>query len=332
MLLTFILPHYNLQRELLQRCIASIVAQGITAEDYEILVVDDGSDVPPEWLGESFGQQNVRLIMASHGGPGAARNRGLAEARGEYIQFVDADDSLVPGAFGACVEMLRNEKPDILQHGYRECCTEEQMMQGVQQRTGWRRYASGAEYVSRNNLSGCPWMYIFRKDIVDSHNIKFAERVMHEDEDFNTKIYYYGKSLIVCNNVVYNYFKRENSITANRDVFHEIRRINDLFKLLERMVAFRFAEQEVCTLEQRAALNRKIAMLTVDTLLNLYYDGWNAAEVEDVCRTDFRSMGIYPLPLRNYSFKYRLFAILSNSFLGIKLLRKILPCQKPQKR
>ena len=210
MLLTFILPHYNLQRELLQRCIASIVAQGITAEDYEILVVDDGSDVPPEWVGESFGQQNVRLIMASHGGPGAARNRGLAEARGEYIQFVDADDSLVPGAFGACVEMLRNENPDILQHGYRECCTEEQMMQGVQQRTGWRRYASGAEYVSRNNLSGCPWMYIFRKDIVDSHNIKFAEGVMHEDEDFNTKIYYYGKSLIVCNNVVYNYFKREN--------------------------------------------------------------------------------------------------------------------------
>ena len=98
----------------------------------KILVVDDGSDVPPEWLGESFGQQNVRLIMAPHGGPGAARNRGLAEARGEYIQFVDADDSLVPGAFGACVEMLRNEKPDILQHGYRECCTEEQMMQGVE--------------------------------------------------------------------------------------------------------------------------------------------------------------------------------------------------------
>ena len=189
MLLTFILPHYNLQRELLQRCIASIVAQGIPAEDYEILVVDDGSDVPPEWVGESFGQQNVRLIMASHGGPGAARNRGLAEARGEYIQFVDADDSLVPDAFAACVEMLRNEKPDILQHGYRVCHTEEQMMRRVSQRTRLRRYASGAEYVSRNNLSGCPWMYIFRKDIVDSHNIKFAERVMHEDEDFNTKIY-----------------------------------------------------------------------------------------------------------------------------------------------
>ena len=155
---------------------------------------------------------------------------------------------------------------------------------------------------------------------------------MHEDEDFNTKIYYYGKSLIVCNNVVYNYFRRENSITANRDVFHEMRRINDLFRLLERMVAFRFAEQEVCTLEQRAALNRKIAMLTVDTLLNLFYDGWNADEMKSVCGCELHAMGVYPLPPNNYSLKYRLFATLANSYLGLKMLRRILPYQKPQKR
>ena len=332
MLLTFILPHYNLPGELLQRCIASIVAQDIPVGDYEVIVVDDGSDTPPEWVVEQFAQANVRLVKAAHGGPGAARNIGLDEAKGEYVQFVDADDSLVPDSFRACVQMLRNEAPDILQHGYRVCRTAEQMKQSALWLAKNRVYSCGAEYVAHNNLSGCPWMYIFRRSIALCNDVRFAENVMHEDEDFNLKIYYYGEKLVVCSNVVYNYFQRPDSITVNNDILHNARRINALFKLLERVVEFRYSQQEVCSLVQRAALNRKIAMLTVDTMLNLFYDGWNAKEVDDTCREFLRPYGLYPFPMRNYSLKYLAFAMLANSFKGLEILRRILPSQKPQNR
>ncbi len=332
MLLTFILPHYNLPRELLQRCLASIVALEIPAEDYEIVIADDGSDAPPEWVAEEFPQASVKLIKAAHGGPGAARNRGLEAAQGEYIQFVDADDSLIPDAFSACMKILVDERPDILQHGYRVCTTEEQVKEGAVVSEKYRLYMNAAEYLSHKNLSGSPCVYIFRKELSRTNNIQFAEGVMHEDEDFNMKIYYYGSKLIVTRNVAYNYCLRKGSITSATDIWHEARRINHLFKLLERVVAFRFEQQEYCTAVQRAAVDRKLAMLTVDTLLNLFHDGWNVNEVQSVCRGELYSLGLYPLPQRNYSLKYRVFATLSNSLAGLKILRMILPAQKPQKQ
>ncbi len=332
MLLTFILPHYNLPCELLQRCIASIVTQNLPVEDYEIVVVDDGSYTPPEWITDEFPGIRIRLIKAPHGGPGAARNRGIDVAQGKYIQFVDSDDTLIPDAFSVCVEILKDEYPDILQHGYRVCTTGEQANRTVALRKEYRLYDSGAEYMSRMNLCGSPCVYIFKRELCNKNNIQFAEGVMHEDEDFNMKIYYYGNKLIVSRNIAYNYCLREESITSGTDCLHEVQRINHLFLLLERVVAFCFEQQEYSSMVQRAALNRKLAMLTADTLLNLFYNGRSAEEMKSVCSCDLHALGVYPLPQKNYSLKYRLFATLANSYIGLKILRRILPYQKPQKR
>jgi glycosyltransferase involved in cell wall biosynthesis len=332
MLISFIIPHYNLEKCLLQRCIGSILGQNIAVEDYEVLIVDDGSYAPPMWVEEEYSQANIKLLTAKHGGPGAARNKGIDEARGEYIQFVDADDSLVPDSIGYCIKLLKEEKPDILQHSYRICHTDEQMQESPKASTKIKKYASGAEYVSRNNLGGSPWAYIFKRALANSHGINFAENVMHEDEDFNIKIYYYGKKLLVCENIVYNYFQRENSITYNNHPLHEEKRINDFFKLLKRVVKFRFDRQEECTMTERAALDRKLAMLTVDTLLNLFYNGKSAEEIAKICRNELYSLGLYPLPKKNYSTKYRIFALLANNSTGLKLIRKILPSHKPGKK
>ena len=332
MLLSFIIPHYNLQRKLLQRCIDSIVALSMPASEYEIVIVDDGSDTPPHWVCQTFSQNNIRLIEAGHGGPGAARNRGLTEAQGEYIQFVDADDSIIPEAFDHCVKLLKSHHPDILQHGYRVCTDSKQMLQKTGINKEYRAYTTGAEYVSRNNLSGSPCIYIFKRELTTRFNIRFAENVMHEDEDFNIKIYHYGNKLILCNNIAYNYYQRENSITTCIDRRHEEKRIKDLTAMLERVTAFRTSVRKECTLTKIQALNRKLAMLTVDTLLNLFYNGKSSKEVEAYCKHSLAALWLYPLPTARYSLKYTIFRTLANSSTGIKILRMILPSQKPQKR
>ena len=108
MLLSIIIPHYNLPRELLERCIASITQLEMATDDYEIIVVDDGSHTPPLWVETSYPETNIRLITATHGGPGAARNRGIDEARGTYIEFVDADDTIITGnSYIQCLGKLR---------------------------------------------------------------------------------------------------------------------------------------------------------------------------------------------------------------------------------
>lgn len=85
--ITVIIPSYN-AREFLPGALESIRAQEMAA--LEILIVDDGStDGTAEW---AAAQEGVRVIRQENAGPSAARNRGLAEARGEYIAFLDADD------------------------------------------------------------------------------------------------------------------------------------------------------------------------------------------------------------------------------------------------
>lgn len=85
--ISVIIPAYN-ARTFLPEALASVHAQELPPA--EILVVDDGSnDGTAEW---ASGQENVRVIRQQNSGPSAARNRGLEEARGEFVAFLDADD------------------------------------------------------------------------------------------------------------------------------------------------------------------------------------------------------------------------------------------------
>ena len=332
MFVSFIIPHYNLPTKELHRCLDSIVAQGITPADYGIILVDDGSKEPPIWSKKAAALPNKKFIIAEHAGPGAARNIGLNEAKGEYVQFIDADDALAPDSLPHCLEAIRNHKADILQHNYMICPLGFTPQDKTAKRSKTKIYESGAEFMLRNNLNGSPCAYLFKREIAEKHHIRFTEKVLHEDEDFNTKIHYHGGKLIQTNRTVYRYHIRPGSITSSTDPLHELRRISDLFALLERVVKFRFDEQERCTPLQRKALNRKITMLTVDTLLNLYYNNYSAEEIEELCETRLTSLGLYPLPWATYSTKYIIFRLLANSTTGIKILRAMLPSQKPQKR
>lgn len=91
--ITVVIPLYN-KEAYVHRALASVAAQ--TKSDFEVLVVDDGSeDAGPE-IARSFGDRRLRIIHQANSGPGAARNRGIAEAQGEFIAFLDADDEWHP--------------------------------------------------------------------------------------------------------------------------------------------------------------------------------------------------------------------------------------------
>lgn len=93
-LISVVIPLYNKERWV-ARCLESVRAQTFT--DYEIIVVDDGSTDSSPNIARQFLTDRDRLISQTNAGPGAARNRGIAAARGEYLAFIDADDEWVPG-------------------------------------------------------------------------------------------------------------------------------------------------------------------------------------------------------------------------------------------
>lgn len=93
-LISVVMPLYN-KAAYVERAIRSVLVQG--AGVLEVVVVDDGSTDDGAAIVEAMRDPRVRLIRQSNGGVSAARNRGIEEARGEFICFLDADDIYLEG-------------------------------------------------------------------------------------------------------------------------------------------------------------------------------------------------------------------------------------------
>lgn len=92
-MISVIVPLYN-KAPYITRCLQSISAQ--TLGDFEVIVVDDGSTDNGVHIAAAYPDQRVRVIRQKNGGPGRARNRGIAEANGDVLAFLDADDEWLP--------------------------------------------------------------------------------------------------------------------------------------------------------------------------------------------------------------------------------------------
>lgn len=105
-----VIPLYN-KGKYIERALNSVLAQ--TYPPLEIIVVDDGStdDGPERVL--NFKYPKISLISQENKGPGAARNAGLAIARGKYIVFLDADDEWLPSFLEAGLSLLEDEQAKV---------------------------------------------------------------------------------------------------------------------------------------------------------------------------------------------------------------------------
>ena len=103
-----IVPLYN-KAPYIVRALDSIVAQ--TFQDYEVIVVDDGSSDGGGALAAAYPDPRVRVVTQANSGPGAARNRGIAEAQGDLIAFLDSDDEWLPEHLTDGVAGLQRQYP-----------------------------------------------------------------------------------------------------------------------------------------------------------------------------------------------------------------------------
>ncbi|WP_122088165.1 glycosyltransferase family 2 protein [Halalkalicoccus subterraneus] len=142
-----VIPTYN-RAGRLGRAIESVLAGRF--EDYEIVVVDDGSTDDTEAVVTGYDDGRVRYVYQENAGANTARNRGVAESRGEFVSFLDSDDEFHPETLEVAVDTLRGE-PD-------SCA-------GIA--TSYRKIRDGEVYAVIEAVDG----RITREDIVDANVI-----------------------------------------------------------------------------------------------------------------------------------------------------------------
>lgn len=218
---SFIVPAYN-SASFLRRCLDSIADQDF--DDYEVIVVDDGSTDTTSDIALAYGQANARikLIRQANAGQGAARNAGMAAASGEYFWFVDSDDWLMPGAVYRVSRIIEKTDPDVVLLNYLYAYEDGRLEPSANTPT----YLLGCVVKPTSDLNtfaavSCwntpPWRLLAKSDILRSNAIRFAEGVFYEDHPFAIQLAMATEKMFVDAQASYAYLQRPGSTTHSND-------------------------------------------------------------------------------------------------------------------
>lgn len=233
---SFIIPVYN-AKAYLTACVESIRAAG--AASYEILLVDDGSTDGSGALCDDLAKQypQVRVVHQKNSGASAARNRGIREALGERILFVDADDGIDPGALGGILNDPRCGENDMTVFGMSfdyyhkgKCYRRDPLVyeyDGVMDAGVW---ADAFEAMYQKNALSPVWNKVFKRDILLRHGLELDTGMfLYEDFEFVLRYMSCCGSIWNVPKVAYNYRQSEDEGNAGR----RLARIDSLPEFLE---------------------------------------------------------------------------------------------------
>ena len=183
MLISLVIPVYNAASDVAE-CLASILAQ--TPNDAEVICVDDGStDGSAAILAAAAAHDGrVRVLRQSHTGAGAARNAGLAAARGDWLWFVDADDRICGEAVLPALREAAQSgtPPDILLFNADEVDAKTWLRTSVPLQVELAATRKDPRWLAACGTA--PWNKIFRREFVVRHRLQFQEIPRANDAAF----------------------------------------------------------------------------------------------------------------------------------------------------
>lgn len=208
-----VIPVYNVA-EYLRGCVESVLAND--CRDCEIILVDDGcTDGVCPALCDQYAETYpalIRVIHQENRGLGGARNTGLEAAKGDYLFFVDSDDTIVPDALAKLSAAIDRSRADIIAFNLNSD-------DGARTLTPIKANAFFAEtpFALREHpefLLSLPsaWSRVWRRELFLSSGVRYPSRVWYEDIRTSTKLFAVADSICTVDDCLYNYLQRPGSI------------------------------------------------------------------------------------------------------------------------
>ena len=316
-LVSFILTYYNQPVQMLCECIDSILALSLRSIEREVIVIDDGSRVSPMNGLMQYGDEII-YVRQKNGGLSVARNKGIEMAQGTYLQFVDADDHLIQAPYEHCLDFIRiNDTIDMVMFDFTRSGSNETVYNDTPVMTG-------SEYMRKYNIHGTACGYLFKRTTLSK--LRFTHGIWHEDEEFTPQLLIRAEHVCATDAKAYYYYKHKGTITTHDDEESKAKRFDDIRGVLDRL-------QYLCDRvpqADRVALQRRVAQLTMDYIYQVIVQQ-RSQQALNACIDDLSSKGLFPLPDRDYSQKYKWFRKMSNTRLGRTILLNTLPLLKKER-
>lgn len=226
--LSIIIPVYN-AASYLPACLDSIYAQGVDESDFEVICVNDCSPDNSREIVLEYQKTHKNLCLIDHAEnrkAGGARNTGVNAAKGEWIWFVDADDTIEPEALQKVLYHCQNDDLDALCFNYQLLYEYRTVLEHVFDDS--RDVQSGVEFLLSTFGDGLiyhlgyPVRAVYRRSVLVEHGIRFPELLLYgEDTTFMAEGVMYAKRVKAISDVLYNY--RQNVATSSSAQLVEMR-------------------------------------------------------------------------------------------------------------
>lgn len=218
--ISIIVPAFNAEKYL-ARCLDSLLEQDMPLDDYEIIVVNDGSTDKTANVLDTYSRKfatNIRSFFTENRGVSEARNLGLLQSVGKYFVFVDADDWIKSNTLTLLYNKMEIECLDLLVTDYRYWNADGEIPKEL-------KYLSKCEqglepcagYVFMQKcLPPVVWGIVYRSAYWKEFNFRFLS-IRHEDEELVPRVFYLAKRVGFLPLEYYNYYKNPDSFMMNYD-------------------------------------------------------------------------------------------------------------------
>lgn len=247
--ISVIIPVYNTDKYL-QECLESVIAQ--TLKEIEIICVNDGSSDNSLQILEQYAQMDERILVLSkeNGGVSSARNRGMEKATGKYLMFLDSDDWYTETeSLQVLYEYAEKEQLDELFFGtkvffeseeikknnlfFEKYYTRKDIYNGVIEK-GQDLFV---DFQKNRNFKPNVCLQIFKREFLEKNNLRFREKILHEDEVFSLQCITLASRAAYLNLSYHGRRVRKNSIMTNHkkeeSIYSHYRVIRELISFIE---------------------------------------------------------------------------------------------------
>lgn len=266
--ISVIIPTYN-REKYLGKCIESILNQ--TLNDFEMIIIDDGSTDNTELLVSSYNDFRIHYIKRKNHGIGSSRNHGIDIAKGEYITFVDSDDYVAPSFLEEMYNKAFLEQLDIVICDYNNIYEQDNKVEPCHLLSFKNtKLVNHPDLLLKTNLGPCN--KLFSKNLFKDKSMRFPENLKYEDVALVPKLFKKARMIGKLDKNL-SYFlvdnKSETTVVDNRifDIFSILDIVIDSFKeieyqkIIEQLIVYKITTY---TIQQRYQKNRAIRNEFID--------------------------------------------------------------------
>ena len=207
--LSIIVPVYNVEKYI-RPCIESIFKQGLDENDFEVIIVNDGTkDRSMEIIADIVNKHNnIVVINQENQSLSVARNNGIAQAKGQYILMPDSDDLLIENSLLPLLEKAMETKVDLLVADYKAMSDDDiKHFHGIEQKELTFHEMTGEElFIKELNPHHCyVWRTLYRRSFLSENSIVFIPGINYQDVPFTNECYLKAKHCIKSSQLLYVY-------------------------------------------------------------------------------------------------------------------------------